>query len=55
MELVVFVAVLVALVALADRFGVDSRDKLESHEADLAALGFTREQRASTRPAPWTR
>ena len=45
MELFIFFAVLTTLVALADRFGVDSRDGLRSHEAELAALGFSREQR----------
>jgi len=53
MELVVLIAVLIALVALADRFGVDSRDDLRSHEAELAALGFTREQRVPIRRVPW--
>jgi hypothetical protein len=43
MELLVFVAVLIVLAALADRFGVDSRDKLRSDETELAALGFIRE------------
>jgi hypothetical protein len=47
MELLVFIAVLIVLVALADRFGVDSRDNLRSSEAELAELGFGRE--------PWTR
>jgi hypothetical protein len=45
MELVVFIAMLVLLAALSERFGVDSRDTLRSHEAELAARGFTREQR----------
>jgi hypothetical protein len=43
MELLVFVAVFTVLVALAGRFGVDSRDNLRSHETELAALGFVRE------------
>jgi hypothetical protein len=43
MELLVFVAVLITLIALADRFGVDSRDTLRSPEAELAALGFVSE------------
>ena len=55
MELMVFVAVLVVLAALADRFGVDNRDGLRSHEAELAALGFTREQRVPPHRDPWTR
>jgi hypothetical protein len=55
MELMVFVAVLVVLAALADRFGVDSRDNFQSQEAELAALGFTREQRVPMRRDPWTR
>jgi hypothetical protein len=52
MELIVFITVLVALVALSERFGVDSRDKLEGHEGDLAALGFTHEQRVLPRRDP---
>jgi hypothetical protein len=52
MELIVLVTVLVALVALSERFGVDSRDKFDSHEGDLAALGFTREQRVLPRRDP---
>jgi hypothetical protein len=52
MELMVFVAVLVVLAALADRFGADSRDSLRSHEAELAVLGFTREQRDPKRRDP---
>jgi hypothetical protein len=55
MELMVLIAVLIALVALADRFGVDSGDDLRSHEAELAALGFTREQRVPMPQNPWTR
>jgi hypothetical protein len=43
MELLVFVAVLTLLIALAGRFGVDSRDNLRSSEAELAELGFVRE------------
>jgi hypothetical protein len=43
MELLVVVAVLTALAALADRFGVDSRDNLRSHETELAVLGYVRE------------
>jgi hypothetical protein len=49
MELVVFITVLILLAGLVDRFGVDSRDTLRSHEAELADLGFTREQRAVLR------
>jgi hypothetical protein len=55
MELFVFIAVLVLLAALSERFGVDSRDTLRSQEADLAALGFTREQRVLMPQDPWTR
>jgi hypothetical protein len=55
MELVVFIAVFVALAALSAPFGVDSRDDLRSHEAELAALGFTREQRVPMPQDPWTR
>jgi len=46
MELVVFIAVTVVLSALASHFRVDSRDNFRLYEADLAAFGFTREQRA---------
>jgi hypothetical protein len=52
MELVIFIAVFVALAALSERFGVDSRDNLRSQEAELDALGFTREQRMP--PEQWT-
>jgi hypothetical protein len=55
MELVIFIAVLVALAALSERFGVDSRDNLHSHEAELVALGFTHEQRVPMPPEQWTR
>jgi hypothetical protein len=50
MELVVLIAVLVTLAALSERFGVDSRDNLRSHEAELFGLGFTRERRVPMPP-----
>jgi hypothetical protein len=55
MELLVFVAVFVLLAALSSRFGVDSRDDFQSHEAELAARGFSREQRVPVHQQPWTR
>jgi hypothetical protein len=55
MEFVVLIAALIVLVALAERFGVDSRDTLRSHDAELAARGFTREQRVQMLSEPWTR
>jgi hypothetical protein len=45
MELLVFIAVLIALAALADRFGADSRDNLWPHEAEFAKYGLVSEQR----------
>jgi hypothetical protein len=54
MEFVVLISVLAALVALADRFGIDSRDNLRSHEAELSALGFTRERRGPIQRDLWT-
>ena len=49
-ELVVFIAVLVALAARSESFGTDSRNTLSSHEAEIGALGFTREQRVPMPP-----
>jgi hypothetical protein len=54
MELLVFIAVLTVLVALADRFGVDSRGNLRSREAELAAFGFVREQQVPIQRDMWT-
>jgi Tfp pilus assembly protein FimT len=45
MELLVFIAVLTLLIALADRFGVDSRNNLRSSGTELSELGFGREPR----------
>ena len=53
MELVIFIAVLVALSALSESFGTDSRNNLRSHEAELGALGFTREQPVPMPPEQW--
>ena len=43
MELLIFVAVLIVLAALADRFDADSRDNLQPHEVELARHGIVRE------------
>ena len=53
-ELLVFIAVLVALALLADRFGADSRDNFRSHETDFVALGFVREQQLPMERDIWT-
>jgi hypothetical protein len=55
MEIVVFVVAIILLAALSARFGEDSGETLRSHEAELAALGFKREQRAPVRQEPWER
>lgn len=53
MELLVFIAVFVALAALSSRFAVDSRDDFRSREAELAGLGFIREERRPSQLEPW--
>lgn len=55
MELLVFIAVFVALAALSSRVGVDSRDDFRSREAELAERGFSREQRVPMQQQSWTR
>lgn len=54
MELLVFIAVLIALAALADRFGADSREDLRSHETDFVAFGFVREQQLPMERDIWS-
>jgi hypothetical protein len=55
MEILVFVVAFMALAALSACFGEDNRETLRSHEAELAARGFKREQWAPVRPEPWAR
>jgi hypothetical protein len=55
MEIIAFVVTFVVLAALSAFIGEDSRETLRSHEAELAARGFTREQWAPVRPEPWAR
>jgi hypothetical protein len=58
MELLIIVALLVALALLAMRFGADSRDRTRAGEEDFAALGLawdgspTGERPANGRPTP---
>ena len=52
MEILIIVALFVALAVLAPRFGVDSRDRLPAREEDLAALGLAWDARPDgARPA----
>jgi hypothetical protein len=55
MELMVLIAVLIVLGALANHFGVDSRETFRSREEELAARAFKREQRMPIRWEHWTR